>query len=273
MKEFSERLYFALEKQLYKISSQPISECDQLKQTLFSCKKALTILKRFLTNYFFENPESEIVFFKSIKPQFYSKYIYYVFVYKYFIRKPLGCENILESYISAELKELDNFIYKHQAFSVYYRSGATHLDYLYFTRGASDIYGDIEDFQGDDLFSTSHDYRLSKLIAIEQYQKFLYQQKQNLLNGDFVISKCPITWTGNQTELIELIYALAECGSLNNGNVEIKTAIEYFQTIFQVDLKHYYHKFRDITNRKKERAVFLDKLKVSLDRRIESRFE
>lgn len=110
-------------------------------------------------------------------------------------------------------------------------------------------------------------------MDIEQYQAFLHQQKQNLLNGDFGQPKCPITWTGNQTELVELIYALAECGSLNNGNVEIKTAIEYFQTVFQVDLKHYYHKFRDITNRKKERSVFLDKLKVSLDRRIESKFE
>ncbi len=273
MEKFAERLYHALEKQISLISIKPISECEKLKQTLFSCKKALAILKRYLNSFFFENSESEIYFFKTIKPQFYSKFVYYVFIYKYFISKPNSCEEALDRYITTEMNELEMFLSKHQTFNVYHRSGATHLDHIYFTRGAGDIYVEIEDFQGDDLFSTSHDYRLSKLIAIEQYQIFLHQQKQNLLNGDFGQPKCPITWTGNQTELVELIYALAECGSLNNGNVEIKTAIEYFQTVFQVDLKHYYHKFRDITNRKKERSVFLDKLKVSLDRRIESRFE
>lgn len=273
MEKFAERLYYALEKQISQISNKPISECEKLKQTLFSCKKALAILKRYLSSFFFENSESEIHFFKEIKPLFYSKYIYYVFVYKYFIKKPIGCEQILDGYISAELQELELFLRKHQALHVYYRSGATHLDHIYFTRGAGDIYVEIEDFQGDDLFSTSHDYRLSKLIAIEQYQNFLYQQRQNLMNGDAGHATCPVTWTGNQSELIELIYALAESGTLNNGNIEIKTAVNYFETMFQIDLKHFYNKFRDITNRKKERAVFLDKLKVSLDRRIESKME
>lgn len=273
MDKFSERLYHALEKQISQISSEPISECEKLKQTLFSCKKALTILKRCLHDFFFENSENEIHFFKEIKPLFYGKYIYYIFVYKYFIKKPIGCEKVLDTYISTELQELELFLKKHQAFHIYFRSGGTHLDHIYFTRGGGDIYGELEDFQGDDLFSTSHDYRLSKLIAIEQYQKFLYQQRRNLVNGDAVHPSYPVTWTGNQSELIELIYALTESGALNNGNIEIKTAVNYFETMFQIDLKHFYNKFRDITNRKKERAVFLDKLKVSLDRRIESRFE
>nr|MBC7614164.1 RteC domain-containing protein [Pseudopedobacter sp.] len=273
MEKFAERLYFALEKQISQILTKPISECEKLKQTLFSSKKALAILKRYLSSFFFENSESEIYFFKTIKPQFYSKYIYYVFVYKYFIRKPNSCEEALDRYITTEMNELEMFLAKHQTFNVYLRTGATHLDHIYFTRGAGDIYVEIEDFQGDDLFSTSHDYRLSKLIAIEQYQNFLYQQRQNLMNGDAGHAPCPVTWTGNQSELIELIYALAEAGALNNGNIEIKTAVNYFETMFQIDLKHFYNKFRDITNRKKERAVFLDKLKVSLDRRIESKMQ
>lgn len=273
MKEFSQRLYNALDKELNLITFESISECEKLKLTIITCKKALNILKRKLTGYFFENSEEEILFFKVLKPRFYSKYIYYVSVYRYLIKKPLGSEHIISDYIAKESEELEKFYIQNQSFFLYYRTCSTHLDHLYFTRGAGDIYAELEDFQGDEMFSTSHDYRLSKLIANEEYQKFLMQQQSNLEQGITVECKSPITWTGNQTELVELIYALAESGTLNNGNIEIKTAIEYFQAMFKVDLKHYYHKFRDITNRKKERAVFLDKLKMSLDRKIEGRFE
>ncbi|TKB99155.1 hypothetical protein FA046_08595 [Pedobacter cryophilus] len=273
MKECAQRIYNALEQQLYLVSVKPLTECEKLKLTIITCKKALNILKRLLADYFFENCDDEIFFFKEIKPQFYSKYIYYVSIYKHLIKKPSGNPKLIEEYIDKDLEGLEKFYEQNQAFFLYYRTGATHLDHLYFTRGACDIYAELDDYHGDEMFSTSHDYRLSKLIANEEFQQFLFQQKSNLENGISVECKPPIVWTGNQTELVELIYALAECGALNNGNVEIKTAIEYFQTMLKVDLKHYYHKFRDITNRKKERAVFLDKLKVSLDRKIESRLE
>lgn len=49
--------------------------------------------------------------------------------------------------------------------------------------------------------------------------------------------------------------------------------MDYFQDIFQVDLKYYYRKYTDITNRKKERTVFLDKLKSGLIRRMEEKYE
>ena len=83
----------------------------------------------------------------------------------------------------------------------------------------------------------------------------------------------PVIWTGSQTDLVELLYALVESGCLNNGNIQIKSAILFFQSIFQVDLKYYYHKYTDISNRKKERTVFLDKLKVCLTKKMDSKHE
>ena len=80
-------------------------------------------------------------------------------------------------------------------------------------------------------------------------------------------------WTGNQTDLVELLYALIESGSFNNGNIQIKSVILYFQNIFQIDLKYYYHKYTDITNRKKERTVFLDRLKLCLTKKMDSKLE
>src|SRR5690606_15112182 len=83
----------------------------------------------------------------------------------------------------------------------------------------------------------------------------------------------PIVWTGSQSDLVELLYALAESGSFNNGDIQIKTLVLYFQNVFQVDLKYYYHKYTDISNRKKERTVFLDRLRTKLIKKMDSKLE
>src|SRR5690606_9519116 len=83
----------------------------------------------------------------------------------------------------------------------------------------------------------------------------------------------PIVWTGSQSDLVELLYALVESRSFNNGNVQIKTLVLYFQNVFQVDLKYYYHKYTDISNRKKERTVFLDRLRNDLIKKMDSKHE
>src|SRR6476659_9657258 len=100
MKAFTDRLYQALENHLYEISIKTDDEVGKLKQTIFSCKKALAILKRFISDYFFECSEDEVFFFKCIKPRFYSKLIYYIFVYKYILKQPSSCKEVKDQYIS-----------------------------------------------------------------------------------------------------------------------------------------------------------------------------
>jgi len=273
MKTFSDRLAFALENELFALSQKNLPECERLKSAIALCKKALGILKRYLSGYFFEALEDEILFFKRIKPLFYGKYIYYISIYNYHIKQPAGSDETVVEYIGCHLKDLKQFFDRNQAFYQYYRSESNHLDSFYFTRGSLDMYSELEDFQGDELFSTSHDYKISKIIANEQFQEFLIS-KCKAINDDCVNrNDSPVIWTGNQTDLVELLYALVECGSFNNGNVQIKSVIQYFQEIFQVDLKYYYHKYTDISNRKKERTVFLDKLKVCLTKKMDSKHE
>lgn len=273
MKTFSDRLAFALENELFVLSQKDLPECERLKSAIALCKKALGILRTYLAGYFFETLEEEILFFKNIKPLFYSKYIYYISIYNYHLKLPAGSDDTLKEYIASNLEDLKQFFDRNQGFYQYYRSGSTHLDRFYFTRSNYDMYTELEDFQGDELFSTSHDYKLSKVIANEQFQEFLIRKCKGI-NGDCAYKTVsPVIWTGNQTDLIELLYALVESGCLNNGNVQIKSVILYFQEIFHVDLKYYYHKYTDITNRKKERTVFLDRLKICLLKKIDSKFE
>lgn len=179
----------------------------------------------------------------------------------------------MKDYIASHLSDLKRFFDHNQSFYLYYRANSCHLDSLYFTRGGFDVHADLDDFQGDELFSTSHDYKLSKIMANEKLQEFLSLQIKYANRELPQVLETPLVWTSNQTDLVELIYALVESGSFNNGNVEIKYLMDYFQRMFQVDLNHYYRKYTDITNRKKERTVFLDRLKNVLIRRMEEKYE
>ncbi|MFD2871987.1 RteC domain-containing protein [Mucilaginibacter ximonensis] len=75
-------------------------------------------------------------------------------------------------------------------------------------------------------------------------------------------------WTAAKIDAVELIYALKASSAINNGNIDIAELVTLFETIFQLDLKESYHKFTDITNRKKEIPVFLNKLTNALLRWI-----
>ena len=78
MRTFTERFYDALENQLIEISVNGESLTEQYKASIILCKKAMAKLKNYISSYSFENTEDEIYFFKIIKPQFYSKYIYFI---------------------------------------------------------------------------------------------------------------------------------------------------------------------------------------------------
>lgn len=277
MRTFAERFYSALENQLNEVSINGESLADQYKTSIMLCKKAMAKLKNYISSYSFENIEEEIHFFKVVKPQFYSKYIFYINVYNFIMQKPTGGDEIVKEYITYELTDLKRFFDHNHSFYQYYRSGSSQMDEIYFTRGGFDVHVELEDFEEDELYSTSHDYKLSKIIANEKYQDFLNLELQkSLLHEEEPPEmglELPLTWTFNKTDLVELIYALVALGVFNNGNSEIKSVVSFFQAVFHVDLGSYYHKYTDITRRKKERTAFLDKLKLALLKRIDEKLD
>jgi hypothetical protein len=276
MRKFAERLNSALENQLNEVSSNGETLAERYRASIMLSKKAMAKLKNYIRSYSFENTVDEIHFFKKVKPQFYNRYIYFINVYNLIMQKPLGGDEILKEYINIELTDLKRFFDHNQSFYQYYRSGSTQMDEVYFTRGGFDVHVELDDFEDDDVYSTSHDYKLSKIIANEKYQDYLNLElvniNNNVNNAQDTPLELPLTWTSNKTDLVELIYALVALGVFNNGNAEIKSVINFFQHILQVDLGAYYHKYTDITRRKKERTAFLDKLKVALLKRIDEKF-
>ncbi|WP_198171482.1 RteC domain-containing protein [Mucilaginibacter aquatilis] len=279
MNTFTDRLYAAMERQLTHAQLDHASVLEQIKASILICKKAMSKLKNYIAAYQMTAQE-EITFFKHIKPQFYSKYIYYVNMYNYLMQKPTGGESIQEDYIRANLFELKAFFDHNRAFYSYYRSGMIQMDEVYFTRGGFDVFAELEDFEEDEQYSTSHDYKLSKIIANEKFQDFLNLELAKTgnedivaLNGQKIFPFNHPQWTASQTDAAELLYALQTACAINNGNIEINELVGIWEFIFQMEINEPYHKLLDITKRKKEVFVFLNRLTNSFQNFILEKLE
>ncbi len=78
-------------------------------------------------------------------------------------------------------------------------------------------------------------------------------------------------WTGSRTAFTELVYALAYSGVINNGEVNIKRFSDELCVFFRIETFDVYRNFIDIKNRKSNTS-FIDKMKSSLLKRIDSSF-
>ncbi len=183
-----------------------------------------------------KSQELEIEFFKNIKPKFTSKLIYYNAIYKIETKKPHGGERIIKKYLNNELEKLKRYFDSNLDFYRYYRTGSNYLDIKYFTRGKFDIKLALDSFyfEADHTFSTSHDFKVAKIMAHDLIQVYLEDKLLVLENREpkeksQVSTKIKQNWTGSKVALIELLYALHTEGVFNNGTSDLKDVAEYFE--------------------------------------------
>lgn len=122
-----------------------------------------------------KSQEQEIDFFKNVKPKFTSKLIYYNAIFKIETKKPHGGERIVKKYLNNELDKLKRYFDNNLDFYKYYRTGSNYLDHKYFTRGKFDIKLSLDSFyfEVDHTFSTSHDFKVAKIMAHDLIQVYL----------------------------------------------------------------------------------------------------
>ncbi len=253
---------------------------DQIKK----CEQAITIilesineLKKATIKSNFKSQNEEIQFFKDIKPKFTSKLIYYNTIFKIETKKPHGGERILKKYLNNELDKLKRYFDNNLDFYKYYRTGSNYLDHKYFSRGKIDIKLALDSFyfEVDHSYSTSHDFKVAKIMAHDLIQVYLEDQLLMLENKEpkeksQVNPKVKQTWTGSKVALIELLYALHTEGVFNNGSSDLKDIAEYFENIFNINLGQYHRAFLEIRMRKSDQTKFLNALKEKLIKRMEN---
>ena len=239
--------------------------------------KTIQILKPLINKNSFKSETEEIQFFKEIKPQFTSKLIYYNVLFKIEMKKPNGGNRILKKYYNNELIKLKAFFDNELEFYKYYRSGSIYLDYKYFLRGKFDIKMSLDSyyFETDRNFSTSHDFKVAKILANDLIQLYLENQLLMIDNKDTSEKSqrkpnIKMTWTGSKVALIELMYALHTEGVFNNGASGLKDIAEYFEHIFEIDLGQYRRAFLEIRARKSDKTKFLTALNEALLKRMEN---
>ena len=252
---------------------------DTAMDTLTLCRlcvdylqEILGELKAFIVSYPFASPEEEIHFFKELKPLIASKIIYYNSVYKIEVRFPSGSEEVQRDYLLSETDRISKSFQRNLAFYQYHRTKATYLDRQYFMRGKPDIQIIVDSFyyETDPQFSTSHDFKVAKILANELLEIYLTnrlhelerrEQRKQVKNG--FMGKI-LHWTGTKRALVELIYALDACGCLNKGTVDIKEIVAYFEYMFDIDLGDFYHTYMELKAKTKDRTGFLSTLKDRL---------
>ena len=274
MKETALRLLEDLETQLKEIE---LAKKETIERVEDSIRKTISVLETLKTNfvkYKFESKKDEISFFKDIKPQFVSKLIYYNEIYNIITNKPFGGNKALKKYYTGELAKLKSFYTENVEFFKYYRNGNTYLDNKYFVRGRYDIKLTLDSFyfQADSRFSTTHDFKVAKIMANDLIQNYLESEIAKIENKPplFNLTERQVQkWTGTKIALIELVYALHAEGVFNNGASDLKETAKFFEEVFDVDLGQFHRTFFEMRARKADRTKFLNSLRDTLVRRMD----
>ena len=247
------------------------------EQAIVYILKSIEKLKKQIIKHGFKTQQEEIHFFKHIKPKILSKLIYYNKVYKIETNKPYGGEIILKKYLNTELERLKAFFDNNLEFYRYHRTDSTYLDYKYFIRGKHDVKLNLDTFffEADHRFTTSHDYKVAKILANDLIQLYLENQLIMIENKGTTEKtqrkpNIKLMWTSPKVSLIELIYALHSEGVFNNGTADLKDIAEYFEFSFDIDLGQYRRTFHEIRARKVDRTKFLITLNETLSKRMDN---
>ncbi|MDI9257938.1 RteC domain-containing protein [Flavobacterium sedimenticola] len=269
MKSFAASLMAELEQQLLHIKAENNCIIKQSELGVKSTVKTIEKLKTFFSNYRFENKTQEIEFFKTIKPQFAAKLIFFNEVYNIEITKPCDSKKEIKKHYAAYKQKLKRFHEENIEFYKYYKSGNRSLDKKYFLRGKHDIKLTLDSFyfQSDYSFATSHDYKVAQIMAYEQIQYYLNTMTKSLKQT--IPANHKLKWSASKTALVELIYALDTVGVFNEGKSSLRETAIAIQSFFNIELGQFNRIYLEIRNRKTiEKTHFLDHLKQSLLERI-----
>ncbi|MCZ4223526.1 RteC domain-containing protein [Pedobacter rhodius] len=274
----SEELYTQLDEKITQILIEETDIFRSLSEILKAVRESLRQLKEYILANPFIDDDEQIWFFKYIKPKFYCLRLFYLEKYELQTIVPSANPKQIKQFYHDELATIMRFFQRNAFIYQYYRRGATELDSIYFLRGVdvqSVLLPDIP--EQDCEFSTSQDYLFSKIKAYELLQEYILTQLRLLDNQISVQPTTAVknetnrlTWTGDKTNLVEVIYGLFYTGQLNNGNATIADIIKWMEANLQIDLSRSYRNFIDIRNRKRDSPTrFLDKMRDFILQRID----
>jgi len=243
---------------------------ETTESLLMEADEALRQLKSWIQDHDFENWETEIRFFKTIKPKFTAPFIYHSKLLSIEAARPYADDAALKLYYEKELTALHYYFTAHQEFISYYRRNATYLDRKYFLRYQYDLKVHISpDFHNyDHRFSTSHDMVVASILAYDQLEQLLKNKIKGLdTDHSFSMGKMKtLHWTGTKSALTELLAALHYTQCFNGGRTEFSEVVRWAEASLNIDLGNYHKTIGELRARKNDRTKFLNMLVESLNK-------
>ena len=257
MENFVRNSKLNIEKEIKRIEQQPIALLERIKQIIDVIQTSLTLLKRAVAEYQFQNPEEEIQFFKVWKPQISGLLMFYIRLYqieKNRVGKSLSAQC---KYLKMELENIQKS-FLNNSFYDYYRAGQTELDLL----------------DRDSSFTTLHDSSVAMILANSHLIEYVSDEIDSLsdklhLKFTSIVDSKLLQWTDSKVALVEFIYAIYAGKCFNNGNTSLKDIAFCCEILFNIEIGDFYRIFLEIRNRKKSRTQFLDKLKDKIQKMME----
>ena len=182
MIQFAQEILQKIENEIAQVCSDDMVSLEQTSYMVNFIKPLFLELRANVSSFKFENEQAEIEFFKKLKPEILSKYLYYNKISNITTKCPIGSTETRREYFTSELGNLKYFFDRNLDFYQYYRSKATHLDNYYFVRGYMNfqLCTDSSFLDKDPAFSTGFDYKVAKILCNDMLNIYLNQQLQLL---------------------------------------------------------------------------------------------
>lgn len=237
------------------------------EKSLLVIDESIRKLKEMISAHHFENIAEEVYFFKKLKPQFISKFIYYSTILDVESHKPNAGNKALKKYYESEQEMLKAFYFEQSEFYSYYRREATYLDHKIFVRNSYDLKMKLSSgfYNFDTSFTSSHDHMIAKFIANQQYDQYLKRQIESSSDNTSVKTVTPLSWSASKVGLIELTYALYHMRCFNGGNIELSEVIKFVEKTLDTDLGNFHKTIFEIRNRKQGPTKFLNLVSENLN--------
>ncbi|WP_316738446.1 RteC domain-containing protein [Pedobacter aquatilis] len=269
-------LYRKLEKKI-EIVKSPSTKSSQsiLAEILSAVAEALGQIKSHILEKGFESEEEEILFFKELKPKFYSLSIYYNEEHNIINALPQDTLKVQRDYYQKELEYIHRHFEQQSFLYGYFKRGETSMDLKYFTRAFNSIF-DLATGIADREFSTREDYAFSKFIAFENLRAVILRKLKSIdieLQAPLIrASEVKILqWTDSKVHLVELVYALYLSGSINDGKADLCDIVAWLEQSLNISLDDYNRKFIDISRRKLTRkANYIESLRDAVEEFIDN---
>lgn len=265
------QLHDELELEINKVYKEDNDVVKLAEKSLILIDNAVRKVKGMISSHHFDTIAQEIHFFKKIKPQFISKFIYHSTILDIESHKPNAGIKIIKEYYEAEQEKLKNFYTEQSEFYSYYRRDATYLDHKIFVRNSYDLKMKLSFgfYNFDTSFTTSHDHLVARFIANQLFDEYLKESIANLSENRSNKILSPLVWSASKVSLTELLFALHLSNCFNSGHTELSEIFRWAEKSFDISLGNYHKTLGEIRLRKNDRSKFLNLLRQNLNQYLD----